>query len=140
MISALVVGVRRLVSPRRPLPLTPPQQRHAHHSHAPRQQRLSLQSAGHQEQPRHHQLHQEQSPRRELQRRETIHWFPVVRRHSRHSDNEEHIYEEIIEESGEEETKEEVSEHSFLALISLERRKHLKFYGRTDWDYGNERF
>ena len=59
---------------------------------------------------------------------------------SRHSDNEEHIYEEIIEESGEEETKEEVSEHSFLALISLERRKHLKFYGRTDWDYGNERF
>jgi len=129
----------RLVSPRRPLPLTPPQQRHAHHSHAPRQQRLSLQSAGHQEQPRHLQ-HQEQSPRRELQRRETIHWFPVVRRHSRHSDNEEHIYEEIIEESGEEETKEEVSEHSFLALISLERRKHLKFYGRTDWDYGNERF
>ena len=139
MISALVVGVRRLVSPRRPLPLTPPQQRHAHHSHAPRQQRLSLQSAGHQEQPRHLQ-HQEQSPRRELQRRETIHWFPVVRRHSRHSDNEEHIYEEIIEESGEEESKEEVSEHSFLALISLERRKHLKFYGRTDWDYGNERF
>ena len=140
MISALVVGVRRFASPRRPLPLTPPQQRHAHHSHAPRQQRLSLQSAGHQEQPRHHQLHQEQSPRRELQRRETIHWFPVVRRHSRHSDNEEHIYEEIIEESGEEESKEEVSEHSFLALISLERRKHLKFYGRTDWDYGNERF
>ena len=37
-------------------------------------------------------------------------------------------------------SKEEVSEHSFLALISLERRKHLKFYGRTDWDYGNERF
>jgi len=130
----------RLVSPRRPLPLTPPQQRHAHHSHAPRQQRLSLQSAGHQEQPRHHLQHQEPSPRRELQRRETIHWFPVVRRHSRHSDNEEHIYEEIIEESGEEESKEEVSEHSFLALISLERRKHLKFYGRTDWDYGNERF
>jgi len=57
-----------------------------------------------------------------------------------HSDNEEHIYEEIVEESGEEEGKEEVSEHSFLALISLERRKHLKFYGRTDWDYGNERF
>merc|ERR1719310_977780 len=110
----------RLVSPRRPLPLTPPQQRHAY-SHAPRQ-------------------HQEQSSRRELQRRETIHWFPVVRRHSRHSDNEEHIYEEIIEESGEEESKEEVCEHSFLALISLERRKHLKFYGRTDWDYGNERF
>merc|ERR1719412_2916989 len=83
----------RFASPRRPLPLTPPQQRHAHHSHAPRQQRLSLQSAGHQEQPRHHLHHQEQSPRRELQRRETIHWFPVVRRHSRHSDNEEHIYE-----------------------------------------------
>jgi len=102
--------------------------------------RLSLQSAGHQEQPRHHHQHQEQSPRLQLQRRETIHWFPVVRRHSRHSDNEEHIYEEIIEESGEEEGKEEVSEHSFLALISLERRKHLKFYGRTDWDYGNERF
>merc|ERR1719310_235042 len=95
----------RLVSPRRPLPLTPPQQRHAYHSYAPRQQRLSLQSAGHQDQPRHHQLHQEQSPRLQLQRRETIHWFPVVRRHSRHSDNEEHIYEEIIEESGEEESK-----------------------------------
>ena len=68
-----------------------------------------------------------------------MHWFPLVR--AQESDTE-HIYEEIqeTETSDEDMAKDEASPHSFLALISLERRRHLKFYGRTDWDYGSERY
>ena len=75
--------------------------------------------------------------RRELHRRETFHSYPFHKH-----DREEHIYEEINDEDSDEEDidKDEVNEFSFLSLISLERRKHLKFYGRADWDYGNERF
>ena len=78
-----------------------------------------------------------------MRRRETVHWFPIMKR-AQESDTEhsEHIYEEIHEEtqSDEELAKEELSPLSFLSLISLERRRHLRFYGRTDWDYGSERF
>ena len=78
-----------------------------------------------------------------MRRRETVHWFPMMKR-GQESDTEhcEHIYEEIHEEtqSDEELAKDELSPLSFLSLISLERRRHLRFYGRTDWDYGSERF
>ena len=56
-------------------------------------------------------------------------------------DRDDHIYEEIRDDDDDDDVleKDDVSDYSFLALISLERRKHLKFYGRADWDYGNER-
>jgi len=127
--SSLFERIRSSQSHRRPLPLTPPQQRS-------RIQRSSV----------HHcpgLRDQEDTPlgHGELRRRETVHWFPLLKESE---SEQEHIYEEIHEEtsdeSDEELTKEEVSPHSFLSLISLERRRHLRFYGRTDWDYGGERF
>ena len=59
-------------------------------------------------------------------------------------DRDDHIYEEICDEDSSDDDdvleKDGVNDdHSFLALISQERRKHLMFYGRADWDYGNER-
>jgi len=127
--GSLFERIRSSQSHRRPLPLTPPQQRS-------RIQRSSV----------HHcpgLRDQEDTPlgHGELRRRETVHWFPLLKESE---SEQEHIYEEIHEEtsdeSDEELTKEEVSPHSFLSLISLERRRHLRFYGRTDWDYGGERF
>jgi len=127
--GSLFERIRSSQSHRRPLPLTPPQQRS-------RFQRSSV----------HHcpgLRDQEDTPlgHGELRRRETVHWFPLLKESE---SEQEHIYEEIHEEtsdeSDEELTKEEVSPHSFLSLISLERRRHLRFYGRTDWDYGGERF
>ena len=121
--------IRSSQSHRRPLPLTPPQQR-ARAQRASVHQYRDPETRGH--------GHQET-----IRRRETVHWFPMMRR-GQESDTEhsEHIYEEIHEEtqSDEELNKEELSPLSFLSLISLERRRHLRFYGRTDWDYGSERF
>jgi len=112
---------------RRPLPMIPTQDQSS------RLQRLSLQQQwlGHSSQA------SQGENRRELHRRETFHNYPLHKH-----DREEHIYEEINDEDSDEEDidKDEVNEYSFLSLISLERRKHLKFYGRADWDYGNERF
>ena len=95
--------------------------------------KLSLQQFGsirHQDQ--HH---------RELTRRQTFHNFPLVKINY---DRDDHIYEEICDEDSSDDDdvleKDGVNDdHSFLALISRERRKHLMFYGRADWDYGNER-
>jgi len=112
---------------RRPLPMIPAQDQSS------RLQRFSLQQQwlGQTSQP------SQGGNRRELHRRETFHNYPL-HKHER----EEHIYEEINDDGSDEEDidKDEVNEYSFLSLISLERRKHLKFYGRADWDYGNERF
>ena len=48
---------------------------------------------------------------------------------------EDHIYEQIddVDDGGK-----DAEENSFLTLISSERRKNLKFYGCTDWDFGTE--
>jgi len=120
-------------SHRRPLPLTPPQQHQQHQQQCLRVNKLSLQQFGsirHQDQ--HH---------RELTRRQTFHSFPLVKINY---DRDDHIYEEICDEDSSDDDdvleKDGVNDdHSFLALISRERRKHLMFYGRADWDYGNER-
>ena len=122
--------IRLAQSHRRPLPLTPPQQRS-------RLQRASVHQCRGPGDTAHTRGHEEEVTRRP--RRETVHWFPLVR--GLDSDTE-HIYEEIheTETSDEELAKDEASPHSFLALISLERRRHLKFYGRTDWDYGSDRY
>ena len=125
--------LRSSQSHRRPLPLTPPQQRSraqrssVHQCRGPGVSDPETRGHGHEE---------------AMRRRETVHWFPMMRR-GQESDTEhsEHIYEEIHEEASDEElTKEELSPHSFLSLISLERRRHLRFYGRTDWDYGSDRY
>jgi len=109
------------------LPLTPPQQQSL------RVPRISLQQFG--------TVRKERRPSRgELTRRQTFHSFPIVKLNY---DRDDHIYEEIRDEDSDDDDevpeKDDVSDYSFLALISLERRKHLKFYGRADWDYGNER-
>ena len=52
---------------------------------------------------------------------------------------EDHIYEEIAEEDGESDNSEKENEEmSFISLISIERRKNLRFYGSTGWDFGTE--
>jgi len=131
--GSLFERIRSSQSHRRPLPLTPPQQR----------SRFQRSSVHHCPGLRDQEDTQRDTPlgHGELRRRETVHWFPLLKESE---SEQEHIYEEIHEEtsdeSDEELTKEEVSPHSFLSLISLERRRHLRFYGRTDWDYGGERF
>ena len=133
VIVILTFRIRSSQSHRRPLPLTPPQQR----------SRFQRSSVHHCPGLRDQEDTQRDTPlgHGELRRRETVHWFPLLKESE---SEQEHIYEEIHEEtsdeSDEELTKEEVSPHSFLSLISLERRRHLRFYGRTDWDYGGERF
>ena len=51
---------------------------------------------------------------------------------------EDHIYEEIQDEDSDSDGSDKVEENSFLSLISSERRKNLKYYGCTDWDFGTE--
>jgi hypothetical protein len=47
--------------------------------------------------------------------------------------DEDHIYEEIDDVT---ECDKDTEEMSFLTLISSERRKNLKLYGSTGWDFG----
>jgi hypothetical protein len=52
---------------------------------------------------------------------------------------EDHIYEEIPEVDSESDISEKENEEiSFISLISIERRKNLRFYGSTDRDFGTE--
>jgi len=51
---------------------------------------------------------------------------------------EDHIYEEIPDEDSDSEERDMVEENSFLSLISYERRRNLKYYGCTDWDFGTK--
>jgi arginine repressor len=52
---------------------------------------------------------------------------------------EDHIYEEIAEVDTENDISEKENEEmSFISLISIERRKNLRFYGSTGWDFGTE--
>ena len=52
---------------------------------------------------------------------------------------EDHIYEEISEVKSESDNFEKENEEmSFISLISIERRKNLRFYGSTGWDFGTE--
>eukprot|EP00090_Calanus_glacialis_P004138 TRINITY_DN13065_c0_g1_i3.p1 TRINITY_DN13065_c0_g1~~TRINITY_DN13065_c0_g1_i3.p1 ORF type:complete len:239 (+),score=50.25 TRINITY_DN13065_c0_g1_i3:246-962(+) len=52
---------------------------------------------------------------------------------------EDHIYEEIAEVDSESDNSEKENEEmSFISLISIERRKNLRFYGSTGWDFGTE--
>ena len=82
----------------------------------------------------------------ELSRRQTFHMVRPGGFPARKTSAAEHIYEEILSDDGGTQTDdktndtEEVDEHSFLALISSERRRNLKFYGLADWDYGSELF
>ena len=83
----------------------------------------------------------------ELSRRQTFHMVRPGGFPARKTSAAEHIYEEILSDDGGTQTHddktidaEEVDEHSFLALISSERRRNLKFYGLADWDYGSELF
>ena len=110
---------------RRPLPALPPQ-------HQARQ-RLSLQAdLG--------QTSLETFVKREVQRRQTFHYFPSTShrqdRQDHREDREDHIYEEIEDED---DSEDDGDDHSFLSLISSERRRNLRLYGLTDWDYGNQR-
>ena len=102
---------------RRPLPALP--------QHQPGRQRLSLQAElG---------KHRETGGKREVQRRQTFHYCPS---NSNKDDREDHIYEEIEDED---DSEDDGDDHSFLSLISSERRRNLRLYGLTDWDYGNQR-
>merc|ERR1711879_989740 len=98
-------------SHRRPLPLTPPQQR----------SRFQRSSVHHCPGLRDQEDTQRDTPlgHGELRRRETVHWFPLLKESE---SEQEHIYEEIHEEmsdeSDEELTKEEVSPHSFPSSAS----------------------
>ena len=103
---------------RRPLPALPPPQHQA-------RQRLSLQADLAQ--------HRQTFVKREVQRRQTFHYCPS---NSNKDDREDHIYEEIEDED---DSEDDGDDHSFLSLISSERRRNLRLYGLTDWDYGNER-
>jgi len=109
---------------RRPLPALPPQ-------HQARQ-RLSLQADLGQT--------RETFVKREVQRRQTFHYFPSTShrqdRQDHREDREDHIYEEIEDED---DSEDDGDDHSFLSLISSERRRNLVLYGLTDWDYGNQR-
>jgi len=72
--------------------------------------------------------------RKEPLRRSTAHSFPPWS----YQLAEDHIYEEIEEESSESEGSEkEHEENSFLSLISTGRRQNLKYYGCTGWDFGS---
>jgi len=52
---------------------------------------------------------------------------------------EDHIYEEIAEDDGESDNSEKENEEiSFISLISVQRRKNLRLYGSTGWDFGTE--
>jgi len=82
--------------------------------------------------------------KKEPLRRKTVHNFPS-RRHSDEMSRilsfgdsvEDHIYEEIDEDDHDNHySVKETEEYSFLTLISSERRKNLRFYGCTDWDFG----
>ena len=83
--------------------------------------------------------------KREPLRRKTFHNFPSSLQHSENSSVlsfdesvEDHIYEEIDEEEQDGDYSEkETEENPFLALISSERRKNLRFYGCIDWDFGS---
>lgn len=70
--------------------------------------------------------------KREVQRRRTFHYYPSYTYKDYKDD---HIYEEIVEEDDSDE--ESVYDQSFLSLISSERRRNLRLYGQTDWDYGS---
>ena len=103
---------------RRPLPALPPPQH-------PARPRLSLQADLAQ--------HRQTFLKREVQRRQTFHYCPS---NSYKEDREDHIYEEIEDED---DSEDDGDDHSFLSLISSERRRNLRLYGLTDWDYGNQR-
>lgn len=52
---------------------------------------------------------------------------------------EDHIYEEINEDHEEGyESEEDAEDNQFINLISSERRRNLRFYGCTGWDFGTE--
>ena len=105
---------------RRPLPALPQQQ--------PARQRLSLQADL--------AKHRETFVKREVQRRQTFHYCPSNSYQSHKEDRDDHIYEEIEDED---DSEDDGDDHSFLSLISSERRRNLRLYGLTDWDYGNQR-
>ena len=106
---------------RRPLPALPQQQ--------PCRPRLSLQTDLVKQ--------RETGGKREVQRRQTFHCCPSSSSyHSHRDDREDHIYEEIEDED---DSEDDGDDHSFLSLISSERRRNLRLYGLTDWDYGNQR-
>jgi len=68
-------------------------------------------------------------------RRKTFHDFSSRKQSVEHLSD--HIYEEIDEGVYDlNESDKESEDISFLNLISSERRKNLKFYGCTDWDFG----
>jgi len=89
---------------------------------------------------RKEQQFQEEGPclqKKTLARRKTVANFQTMKPFygRKHPETfEDHIYEEIndvIDQNDEE-------EHSFLSLISSERRRNLHYYGRTGWDFGPE--
>merc|ERR1712117_74060 len=119
---------------RRPLPPTPTKQQ----QQLLQQQQQQQQQAGKQR----HSFHAEQIDlksyketfvKREVQRRRTFHYYPSYTYKDNYKDD--HIYEEIVEEDDSDE--ESVYDQSFLSLISSERRRNLRLYGQTDWDYGS---
>ena len=118
---------------RRPLPPTPTKQQ--------QQQQLQQQQQQQQAGKQRHSFHAEQIDlksyketfvKREVQRRRTFHYYPSYTYKDYKDD---HIYEEIVEEDDSDE--ESVYDQSFLSLISSERRRNLRLYGQTDWDYGS---
>ena len=80
--------------------------------------------------------HRQTFVKREVQRRQTFHYCPSTSHHSHKEDREDHIYEEIQDED---DSEDDGDDHSFLSLISSERRRNLRLYGLTDWDYGSQR-
>ena len=112
---------------RRPLPPTPPTTPSATHQ---------LQTKQNKQRHSHSYTQGQTFVKREVQRRQTFHHYPAyIPRH----DTEDHIYEEIEDKGDWEDSDEDgVYDHSFLSLISSERRRNLKLYGLTDWDYGSK--
>ena len=85
--------------------------------------------------------------KKEPLRRKTVYYVPPIRPHFENISSlvsfdesvEDHIYDEIDPEDNEsDDSEKETEEKSFLSLISSERRKNLRFYGFTDWDFGTE--
>jgi len=82
--------------------------------------------------------------RKEPLRRQTVHhvqsWSNQTRdTASLRESAEDHIYEEIAEEESDSDSSEkDKGETSFISLISVERRKNLRLYGSTGWDFGTE--
>ena len=105
---------------RRPLPALPSQPQ--------ARQRFSLQADLGQ--------HRQTFVKREVTRRQTFHYCPSTSYKEDREDREDHIYEEIEDED---DSEDDGDDHSFLSLISSERRRNLRLYGLTDWDYGNQR-